>query len=197
MTETTTQPQKLRYEEVIDYLGAMSGYGVTVSAYPCFHRSFAIVGEDDEGRQLVGAVPGDGRTTLLGLQVHAVLGDVVERKLYEEQFTDGRAALRVQLLDDEGHDYAESGLTLTREWFRAASLDPGNALLRIIVAANSGAEPFYPAVGRGTNEPPLVTPWDEVGWGFSLDFDGSAPQTGRWSRDGDRWNEYPADDEAA
>lgn len=188
--------QQLTYEELIEYLADREGDSVTVGSYPCFHRSFAVVGTDDDDVPILEPVESDSAITMLGLTCAGELGKVTGREPYEErEWSDGQGALLIPLLAAGEYVPADSGLTITREWFRAACLDAGNAMLRVIVAANSGAAPIWPPVGQERDETIIVTPWDEVGWGFSFDFDGSPPFAGRWSRDGERWNEYPDEED--
>ncbi len=191
--------QQLTYEEVIEYLADRKGDLVTMGSYPCYHRSFAVVGADEDGHPILHPVDSDSPTTMLGLECTGELGQVTGRRPFEErEWSDGRAAVLIPLLTGNGDgfvDVGHSGLTITREWFRAAALEAGNATLRIIVAANSGAGPFFSPVGQERNETIIVTPWDEVGWGFSFDFDGDPPFEGRWSRSGERWNAWAEDED--
>jgi hypothetical protein len=149
----------LDYPSVLEYLSDREGDPVTVNAYPSF-----------------GTRQGP---TLLGLTLAVELGKVEAVEPHEEQWLDGRAGVRIRLLGGAGHD---DGLVLTREWFGGAFLDESRSHLRIIVRANAEAPPLYPPVGSEDDDDGReVYPHDFVGWGFAFDFDGSAPDRGRWS----------------
>ncbi|HYH59587.1 MAG TPA: hypothetical protein VD790_10260 [Thermoleophilaceae bacterium] len=159
--------QDLAYEDVLAYLSDRDGDPVAVTSYPTFHLPPA----GEFGR----AAP-----TLLGLTMNTNLDKIEPVSQAEsERWLDGRAGARIPFHDDEGHRSGD--LVLTREWFTGAVLEDAAAVLRIVVFANTAAEPFYPPVGQERESGGDVPAYDAVGWGFALDF-GGPPVAGRWAR---------------
>lgn len=162
MAEDETE---LLYEDVLEYLSHREGDSVTVGSYPTF---------------------GVGGPHAFGLTVNAVMGPIRPVPEYmNEGFLDGQTGaelvLNNQALDTEDTDRL-GGLTVTREWFRGATLSSDHARLYLRVAVDLDETPLYPAVGSeqaAPSGPRSLTAW--VGWGFSFDFDGSPPWDGRWA----------------
>jgi hypothetical protein len=153
--------QELAYEEVLEFLADRKGDEVTIHSFPTY--------------------PGGGGKTLLGLSISAEIGEIKPVDLSLADFVAGQAAVRVELIGRlEGF---EEGLVLTREWFGGATLFDGGSDLRIVVRADTSAEPLYSPVGQegDPDEPRDVREGELVGWGFAFDFDGSAPFQGRWA----------------
>lgn len=138
---------ELTYDEALDYLGDRVGEEVVVGSLPTFVES------------------GHARTAL-GMNVRVVLGPVLTlNEKAREAVRGGSDAVTVSLRT-KASDTEILGLTMTREWFRVATLSLDRSYLRIIVS--------------GDPDHRLAEP---VGWGFTFDFDGSPPAQGRWSRE--------------
>lgn len=163
----------LSYGDVLEYFDDRKGDLATVYSYPTFHLS----DEDDlEAGEVAPSTP-----VLLGLQLSVTIVGVEAVEPFESQWLDGRAGTRIRL--EAGEPGYGDGLVLTREWFTGATLDENHANLRLVVMANTAAEPLNPPVGqeRNPDESKPVYMHDIVGWGFAFDFDGEAPYTGRWA----------------
>jgi hypothetical protein len=104
------------------------------------------------------------------MTVRAVIGQVL---MLDEKAADavrGGSDAATVVLRTKASDTEILGLTITREWFQVATLSLDRSNLRIIVSADPDHR--------------LAEP---VGWGFTFDFAGSPPRTGRadpmdWAR---------------
>lgn len=164
------QAEQLGYEDVVEYLGDREGDMVTISSFPTF------------GSKSIGTP----RSTALGLTVTAYLGPI--DSLPAGYTGDDRAALHLPILQENsegglGSYGVDDGLVLTREWFMAGRLSGSVSLLTIAVAADLDRPPLHPPVGQEPDpkEKRDVPLHEMIGWGFSFDFDGDRPRSGRWA----------------
>lgn len=173
MSDANPKEVDLAYEEVLEYLSDRKGDECTISSFPTFRST--TFGQEE------------GRATMLGLRVSGHLGEIAAVPLYLSPYVEGRAAIRIPLLQ-EGPDGKleevgmDEGVVLTREWVMSAGLADWNSRLTIIVAADTDRPPLNPPVGEGQpDEARPVFGHELVGWGFCFEFDGEPPWKGRWS----------------
>ncbi len=141
--------ETLTYDDVLDYLADRKGEEVVVGSLPTF-------------------VKPEKPRIALGMNVRVVVGQVVMLNEKAAEAVRGGSDAATVLLRTKASDPEVLGLTVTRDWFRVATLSMDRSYLRIVVTADPDNQ--------------LTVP---VGWGFTFDFDGSPPSRGRWSAGGD------------